>query len=63
MKVAGEMEHTMTGERFELLWAVLDLITIVVLSTGLYLWWKKGDALEEAGFVQDSRVLSAEGRL
>ncbi len=51
------------GMPLKVLWAVLDLITIVVLSTGLYLWWKKGDALEEAGFVQDSRVLSAEGRL
>ena len=51
------------GMPLKILWALLDLITIVVLSSGLYLWWKKGDALEEAGFVQDSRVLSSEGKL
>ncbi len=25
----------------QLLWAGLDLITIVVLISGLYLWWQK----------------------
>ena len=29
------------GLPLQLLWAVLDLITIVVLISGLYLWWQK----------------------
>jgi len=29
------------GLPLQLLWAVLDLITIVVLISGLYLWWRK----------------------
>ncbi|MEO5955750.1 MAG: PepSY-associated TM helix domain-containing protein, partial [Nitrospiraceae bacterium] len=29
------------GLPLKMLWAVLDLITIVVMVSGLYLWWKK----------------------
>lgn len=29
------------GLPLKILWAVLDIITIVVLMSGLYLWWKK----------------------
>ncbi len=30
------------GLPLKVLWAVLDLITIVVLGSGLYLWWRRG---------------------
>jgi len=29
------------GLSLKAVWAVLDVITIVVLCSGLYLWWKK----------------------
>lgn len=30
------------GLLLKIIWALLDLIAIAVLATGLYLWWKKG---------------------
>ncbi|MCC2643001.1 MAG: Peptidase [Nitrospira sp.] len=36
------------GMPLKILWALLDLLTIVVLVSGLYLWWKKRQAQEEA---------------
>lgn len=30
------------GLALKILWAVLDLLTIHILCTGLYLWWRKG---------------------
>jgi uncharacterized iron-regulated membrane protein len=44
------------GIPLKILWALLDIITIAVLISGLYLWWKKGHALEEAGCVVDPRA-------
>jgi uncharacterized iron-regulated membrane protein len=35
------------GIPLKLVWAVLDLITIIVLMSGLYLWWKKRHASTE----------------
>jgi len=32
------------GQALKLLWALLDIVTIVVLVTGLYLWLKRGKA-------------------
>jgi uncharacterized iron-regulated membrane protein len=32
------------GAGMQFLWALLDLATIVVLGSGLYLWWKRGRA-------------------
>ena len=29
------------GTPLKIIWALLDLITIIVLVSGLYLWWKK----------------------
>jgi uncharacterized iron-regulated membrane protein len=29
------------GLPLQILWSVFDLITIVVLGSGLYLWWKR----------------------
>jgi uncharacterized iron-regulated membrane protein len=44
------------GMPLKILWAVLDLITIAVLISGLYLWWKKRH-VPEADFVQDYRLV------
>ncbi|MFC5548859.1 PepSY-associated TM helix domain-containing protein [Massilia aerilata] len=37
------------GQGMKLLWALLDLATIVVLGSGLYLWLKRGRAAVKAG--------------
>jgi uncharacterized iron-regulated membrane protein len=29
------------GRPMQILWAVLDVLTIIVLGSGLYLWWDK----------------------
>lgn len=34
------------GLPLKMLWALLDVITIVVLGSGVYLWWKRGPAVE-----------------
>jgi uncharacterized iron-regulated membrane protein len=44
------------GMPLKILWAVLDLITIVVLISGLYLWWKKRH-VSGADFVQDYQLV------
>jgi uncharacterized iron-regulated membrane protein len=33
----------------KILWTLLDLITIVVLGSGLYLWLRKANSSEAAG--------------
>ena len=45
------------GQPLKLLWALLDLATIVVLITGLYLWLKRGKA--EAAKTAELRVREA----
>lgn len=35
------------GMPLKVIWALLDLITIVVLGSGLYLWWKKQHAADD----------------
>ncbi|MDQ2823508.1 MAG: PepSY domain-containing protein [Pseudomonadota bacterium] len=45
------------GQPLKLLWALLDLSTIVVLITGLYLWLKRGRA--EAAKTNELRVREA----
>jgi uncharacterized iron-regulated membrane protein len=30
------------GLPLKILWALLDLATIIVLGTGVYLWWARG---------------------
>jgi uncharacterized iron-regulated membrane protein len=32
------------GAWMQFLWALLDLLTIIVLGSGLYLWFKRGPA-------------------
>ncbi|MNW08261.1 hypothetical protein D3C71_2050170 [compost metagenome] len=29
------------GRPMQILWALLDVLTIIVLGSGLYLWWAK----------------------
>lgn len=37
------------GLPLKLLWGLLDLLTIVVLVTGVYLWWRRGPAVALRG--------------
>jgi hypothetical protein len=47
----------------QFLWALLDLATIVVLGSGLYLWWKRGRAAAKAAATtRPVRVAAAEQR-
>jgi uncharacterized iron-regulated membrane protein len=49
------------GLPLKLIWALLDLITIVVLLSGLYLWWKKrGMSIEHLLAETDHRSVSAD---
>jgi uncharacterized iron-regulated membrane protein len=36
------------GLPMQILWALLDIATIVVLGSGLYLWWKRGSGVPAA---------------
>jgi uncharacterized iron-regulated membrane protein len=36
----------------QILWALLDIATIIVLGSGLYLWLKRGNAVPVAGRAQ-----------
>lgn len=52
------------GMPLKILWALLDAIVIVVLWSGLYLWWKKRQQTAEDMIVSDaSRGFSPEGRI
>jgi uncharacterized iron-regulated membrane protein len=51
------------GMPMKVIWAILDVITIVVLASGLYLWIKKrrlsvADALEESTASENSATRS-----
>jgi uncharacterized iron-regulated membrane protein len=57
------------GAGLKLLWALLDLATIVVLGSGLYLWLKRGRAAKAAarqtardGAATAAPVLAREGK-
>ncbi|MCC6141406.1 MAG: PepSY domain-containing protein [Nitrospira sp.] len=43
------------GQPLKALWALLDIVTIVVLLSGLYLWWNKGHRADEALLVEAGR--------
>jgi uncharacterized iron-regulated membrane protein len=55
------------GMPLKVIWALLDVITIIVLSSGLYLWWKKRHASTELPGAEidphDDVVLSAVQRM
>lgn len=36
------------GRPMQILWALLDVLTIIVLGSGLYLWWGKQRTKREA---------------
>ncbi len=36
------------GRPMQILWAVLDVLTLIVLGSGLYLWWGKQRKPREA---------------
>jgi uncharacterized iron-regulated membrane protein len=42
------------GLPMKILWALLDLITIIVLASGLYLWLKRYNSSFEAAFLQET---------
>jgi len=42
------------GLPLKILWGLLDLITIAVLFSGLYLWWKKRAAPTEQGVIEET---------
>jgi len=50
------------GMPLKVLWALLDLLTIAVLVSGLYLWFKRGSTearvteIERSGLVADAGV-------
>lgn len=45
------------GTPLKIIWALLDLITIIVLVSGLYLWWRKRPlVLEHLGEDSDARI-------
>ena len=48
------------GMPMKVIWALLDIITIVVLSSGLYLWFKKRTGLGEMQLVAITEAESAE---
>ncbi|MGD9850587.1 MAG: PepSY-associated TM helix domain-containing protein [Nitrospirales bacterium] len=50
------------GMSLKIIWALLDLITIVVLISGLYLWRKKQQNHEDALFMDISREWSVESK-
>ena len=43
------------GRPMQILWAVLDVLTIIVLGSGLYLWWVRRRAPASAGQVEVAR--------
>ena len=45
------------GVPLKILWALLDLITIIVLASGLYLWLVKKSRLEQDGAGVDEGTL------
>ena len=56
------------GQAMKLLWALLDIATMIVLGSGLYLWFKRGRAANKTatqarpavrdGLAQDARALA-----
>lgn len=51
------------GMPLKIVWALLDLFTIVVLISGLYLWRKKQQAQEDIFLFETDRDLSVQRRL
>ncbi|GKS56767.1 membrane protein [Nitrospira sp.] len=51
------------GLPLKLLWAVMDILTIFILISGLYLWWKKRGMAEDALFAEAFPRLSAQGMM
>jgi hypothetical protein len=49
------------GAGMQFLWALLDLATIVVLGSGLYLWLKRGRAASSPGKARRRQVRAAAG--
>lgn len=49
------------GLPMQIMWALLDLMTIVVLGSGLYLWWRRRGARRKDKETEDLLVLSAPG--
>ncbi|MDS1139572.1 PepSY domain-containing protein [Pusillimonas sp. SM2304] len=47
------------GMPLKILWALLDLITIVVLGSGLYLWWSKARSARRRSALQAETVVHA----
>ncbi len=35
------------GRPMQILWAVLDVLTLIILGSGLYLWWGKQRKAQE----------------
>jgi uncharacterized iron-regulated membrane protein len=50
------------GAGMQFLWALLDLATIVVLGSGLYLWLKRGRAAKATAAARPVREAAAELR-
>ncbi|AKJ27808.1 PepSY-associated TM helix domain-containing protein [Caldimonas brevitalea] len=49
------------GRPMQILWALLDIVSIVVLGSGLYLWLRKGQpaaVTEDSAAVQEARAIS-----
>jgi uncharacterized iron-regulated membrane protein len=44
------------GLPLKIIWAILDLMTIVVLGSGLYLWWHKWKRVGGAAAAQSMAV-------
>ncbi|EGH48568.1 PepSY-associated TM helix, partial [Pseudomonas syringae pv. pisi str. 1704B] len=40
------------GMPMKILWAVLDVLTIIVLGSGVYLWWVRRRAARSVSTVQ-----------
>jgi uncharacterized iron-regulated membrane protein len=47
------------GIPLKIMWALLDLVTIVVLISGLYLWWKKRKLSVEQWLAETERQVNA----
>ena len=47
------------GQPLKLLWALLDIATIVILVTGLYLWLKRGKAAKVAAKAEAGKTAAA----
>ncbi|BCA56542.1 peptidase [Nitrospira sp. KM1] len=50
------------GLPLKIVWAVLDLITILVLFSGLFLWWKKRQSADDLALAEAFRQLSLQER-